>query len=274
MFDCHIHIMELMEKSRRQVFLERLKMAGITGGILLSLPPSTFDNNSYTFKERLTDVLSLCEFINVHNANTLYPFFWLDPLDPKALEMVSTAVSEGIKGFKIMCIDDYPHNDSAMKVYQHIADLNKPILFHSGILWNNKASSNFNRPTNFECLIDIQGLRFALAHVSWPWHDECLAIYGKFNCEYAKDLGQKMYFDLTPGTPKIYREEVLTKLFTIGYHVEDNIIWGSDNFSEDYNVDWVVDWKNTDDRIFSSLNLTEELKDKIYRKNGLEFIYG
>ena len=74
------------------------------------------------------------------------------------------------------------------------------------------------------------GLRFALAHVSWPWVDECLAVYGKFlnALTRRRELSVEMFIDTTPGTPRIYRQEVLTKLMTIGYDVEHNILFGTD----------------------------------------------
>ena len=31
-----------------------------------------------------------------------------------------------------------------------------------------------------EAGFDIPGLRFCCAHISWPWCEECVAVYGKF----------------------------------------------------------------------------------------------
>ncbi len=62
-----------------------------------------------------------------------------------------------------------------------------------------------------------------MGHCSWPWYDECIALYGKFLNALEKDGAPEMFFDLTPGTPVIYRRDLLTKLFTVGYDVPDNI---------------------------------------------------
>ncbi len=203
-----------------------------------------------------------------------FPFYFVDPLERDAREQIDAAVSLGISGFKIMCIDDYPDNPKAMRVYERIAYHNKPVLFHSGILWNSKNSSNFNRPANFECLINVPGLRFALAHVGWPWCDECLAVFGKYIYSNKSGNNNTMFIDMTPGTPEIYRKEALTKLYRIGYDVDDFVLWGTDNFCESYNVDWAKNWARIDSGIFHELQLTQEQIDKAFQHNLLKFIYG
>lgn len=40
---------------------------------------------------------------------------------------------------------------------------------------------------------------------------------------------------ITLGTHKIYREELLTKLFSVGYDVENNIMFGTDSLLTEYN---------------------------------------
>lgn len=264
MFDCHIH---MMGETDRQEFIHNIREADVSGAIVLSYPPKTFDGNLMTTDQRLDCVLKL-----VDGSDNLFPFYFIDPLEPDACHQVDHAISLGISGFKIICIDDYPDNPNAMNVYKRIAYHGKPILFHSGILWNGKNSSNFNRPANFECLIEVEGLRFSLAHVSWPWYDECFAVFGKFIAAKKFNKENTMYFDLTPGTPEIYRREVLTKLFTIGYDVEDYVLWGSDNLSENYNIAWAKRWKKIDDNIFTELNLTQVQKEKIYNQNPMHFL--
>lgn len=266
MFDCHIH---MMNETREDEFYRAAGEAGISGGILLSLPPASFDGNRWTNAERLEKVIKLTE-----KREHYFPFYWIDPLEEDARSQVDEAVSLGISGFKIICTEDYPNNEKAMRVYRRIADHGKPVLFHSGILWNRRDSSNFNRPANFECLIGVPGLRFALAHVSWPWYDECLAVFGKYVYSNRHGNNNTMFIDLTPGTPEIYRKEVLTKLFCIGYDVEDFVIWGTDNLSEEYNVEWAKNWSRIDSEIFRELKLSDRQVDKIYEKNLLKFING
>ena len=127
--------------------------------------------------------------------------------------------------FKVICANFYVYEEKSLELIREIAKLNKPIMFHTGILWDGLVSSNYNRPMNWEALLHIEGLRFSMGHCSWPWIDECIAMYGKFLD--AKRRGQntaEMYFDITPGTPDIYRHELFYKMFNIGYDVKNNIL--------------------------------------------------
>ena len=104
--------------------------------------------------------------------------------------------------------------------------------------------------------------------------DECIAVYGKFLNAYSlrRDVTCEMFIDITPGTPPIYREEVLTKLFTVGYSIEDNIIYGTDCNTARYNRDWVREWTGRDNAIYNKLGLGSNVLDKIYNKNLMRFL--
>ena len=81
-----------------------------------------------------------------------------------------------------------------------------------------------------------------------------------------------MFFDITPGTPPIYRRDLLTKLFTVGYDVENNILFGTDSVSNDYHPEWVSGWLARDCDILDELGVTAEQREKIYHKNWLRFL--
>ncbi len=271
--DGHIHISAPF--SRDAQLVEKMKLAQIDGGIIISLPPSTYRSRgtadeTYSPEKRIEDLLLWAQL----NPN-LYPFFWIDPTSDDAISQVDMAVEKGVKGFKVICNYFFPSEDKAMKTYERIAGYGKPILFHSGILYDGpRASSRYNRPVEFEALFTINGLRFALAHISWPWCDECIAVYGKFNSMRRRrsDFNTELFIDITPGTPPIYREEALTKLFTVGYDVADNIFFGTDCRANDYGIDYAKGIIERDWRIFEKLNLQKEVYEKIYEKNLKRFI--
>ena len=270
-YDGHIHIINNNPKKER--FLERTKNADISGGLIISLSPKhkTTDGCFISFKKRLSDVITFCES---NSMNNFYSFFWIDPLAKDASDQVKYAVVSGISGFKVICNSYYPSHTEAMKIYKLIAHYGKPILFHSGILWDGQDSGKYNRPVEFECLLNIKGLRFSLAHISWPWYDECLAVYGKYLNAYTRrsELSTEMFIDITPGTSEIYRKDALVKLFSIGYDIENNIIFGSDCNTRNYNSDWVKNWINIDNSIYDNLNLSKNVQKKIFKTNLLRFL--
>ena len=113
-----------------------------------------------------------------------------------------------------------------------------------------------------------------MGHCSWPWHDECISLYGKFLHGLTNDENApEMFLDLTPGTPIIYREDLLRKIYTIGYDVPDNVMFGTDSSAECYNNgNWVTNWINLDNEIYQKLNMGEKLKSKIYNDNAMRFL--
>lgn len=271
MLDGHIHIRKHIKIKKRVDFEQKLGEAGVRGGVILSLRPSSFikDSGWHGFEERLDYALDFCD-----GHDDLYPFYWIDPTEKSALDQVDEAVRRGVAGFKIICNHFYPGDPRAMPVYHTIARHDKPILFHSGILWDGADSGIYNRPVGFEALLPVSGLRFVLAHVSWPWYDECIAVYGKFQNTYATGgkNNSEMYIDLTPGSPPIYRRDVITKLFTVGYDIADNLIFGTDSNTEEYNVAWTKEWVERDTALMNELGVDAKTQKKVFSGNLLRFL--
>lgn len=269
-FDGHIHITE--GDLNPGPFLQQLHSVDIDGGIVVSIdPPGYAQAGRPAAPERVEQVVGLCD-----EEENLFPFFWIDPLEDDASEQISMAVEKGINGFKVICDRYLPENERAMAIFRKIADAGFPIMFHSGILWDGKPSSHFNRPAGFECLLDVKGLRFSLAHISWPWVDECIAVYGKFlnAASNNKAACDQMFIDTTPGTPEIYRMEALTRLFTVGYEVKDNVWFGTDSRANGYNAAWARTWVDRDREILKELKITEPETEQYFSKNLLRFVKG
>ncbi len=244
----------------------KLKDSGIDGGIILSVNPG---NGKSDFRKCIADVMEYSAGLS-----GFLPFFWVDAIAGNAVEQVEEALEAGIAGFKVICDRYYPYEDKPMQVFRAIAATGKPLLLHSGILWDGpRMSSLFNRPANFECLFEIPKLKFAMAHVGWPWYDEYLAVFGKWAVYKGKSPDYcEMFIDVTPGTPEIYREEVLTKIFRIGYDVKDQVFFGSDNFTGEYSVSWVKNWIARDKEIYRKLGLPETQIEKIFSGNVKRFL--
>jgi predicted TIM-barrel fold metal-dependent hydrolase len=190
--------------------------------------------------------------------------------------LTDLAVKAGFDGLKMICSDYYPGDQRAMDVLEKAAGAGLPVLFHSGIVWDGMESAKYNRPGNFEALIEIPKLRFCLAHMSWPWCDECFAVYGKFNNAYARrpDMSCEMFIDVTPGTPRPYREEVLRHMIWTEYEYRYNVMFGTDCSANDYNIAWAKEWQTRDDAIYEKLveNDVEDFKEHVYYKNVMRFL--
>lgn len=267
-FDIHIHA-QATEAMPVKLIVDMDK-AGIYGGCIFSNWPTLANEKLGTsFEERLEEVLAWTRGYK----DRLFPVLWIHPYEDGIMEKIHQAADCGVMAFKIICTDFYVFEDQCMKVLDEIAGLKKPVFFHSGILWDGGVSSKYNRPLNWEALIDIKNLRFSMGHCSWPWHDECIALYGKFLNAVSYGRGSaEMFFDLTPGTPVIYREELLRKLFTIGYDVPDNIMFGSDASADVYNSSWTAEWLKVDGQIMDNLGVTADIKEKIYCDNLYRFL--
>ncbi len=267
-YDMHIHTGE--GPANQSYLLEQMEKCGVYGGALVSACPeeATASLLKLPYKERVKNILEWTKDSN----NRLIPVLWVHPLEKNICDLIDDAAKSGIKAFKIIC-DTFPvYSSENMKMLEAIEKTGLPILFHTGILWSGTDTSRYNRPADWECLLNLNKIKFSMGHCSWPWHDECIAVYGKFLNSYLTRDSSEMFFDITPGTPKIYREELLTKLFTVGYDVENNIMFGTDSLSTEYNPDWVGGWLKTDNEIFDKIGVTAEQREKIYNKNLFRFL--
>lgn len=269
-YDAHMHVY-INDKAKPEEFWAEVQRCGFNGGCLFSRWPDA--RSPEATPEKLMD-----RVIAWTSASpTLYPFYWIDPAAPDALDLVDMAVEKGIYGFKVIRSDGMPCDEKTLPVYAKIAETGKPLTFHSGILWDGKPSSDYFRPAHFEPLLDVPGLRFALAHVSWPWHDECLAVYGKLQAA-VPERGRRpsqMFIDTTPGTPMLYREEVIGKVFKVGYNMKDRVMFGTDASVQHYDkCDWAHPFMPADERILRGIGQDDDVLDSYFRKGLQRFLFG
>ncbi len=271
-FDGHIHLHNTPPNP--EGFLAQMDRAGIWGGCVFSNIPKIPGNHTGTHFEEGTDFDTRIRELQAWTRgyeDRLFPVLWIHPDEENILENLDRAVEAGVCAFKIICNNFYVYEEKCMRLLRRIAQLGKPVFFHSGILWDGGNSSAYNRPLHWESLISIPGLRFSLGHCSWPWIDECVALYGKFLNGLSRKDSAEMFFDITPGTPRIYRKELLTKLYTIGYDMGDNIFFGTDS-SEKYLTEWVKSWLKTDGEILTELGVSKKYRQKLYHDNLLRFL--
>ena len=256
-YDNHVHMNELA--ANPDEFIGRLNAT--TGYI--------FTKESAEYEARIQSLLAVTK----NYPGRLFPMLFIHPDEDGILSKVEDAAGRGVSGFKMICNNYYVYEDKAMRVLEKIAQLEKPVLFHSGILWDGMVSSAYNKPINWECCLEIPRLRFALAHCSWPWIDECIALYGKLRAarRIRPDNMCQMFIDITPGTPDIYRKELMTKLHFIGYELDKAVLFGSDSRVQYYGSSAIKGLCDSDDAIYDELGISEAAKENIYGHNFLRF---
>jgi len=220
--DCHVHS---WGKETAGEIVRGMDKAGLDKIVLFS-PPPTWDgaDKPVTMQETSAWIARIA----AEAPDRIIPFLWVEPNHPGALEALEHAVVDlGIKGVKMIPNHWYPYDEAVSPVYEKVQALGVPIMFHSGILWGHSDGSRFCRPAFYEALIHFPKVRFSLAHIGWPWVDECLAVAGRFRAE-SQRTGQpmQMWIDTCPGTPPMWRTEALQK--TLAYLGDDRILWGSD----------------------------------------------
>ena len=82
--------------------------------------------------------------------------------------------------------DFHPADSRAMQVFAEAARLNMPVLVHQGLHLSAASKMEFARPALLdEVARDLPTLRVVLAHVGYPWVDECIVLLGKHPNVYA-----------------------------------------------------------------------------------------
>jgi len=151
--------------------------------------------------------------VQAADPSRIYGMLWAEPRAPGIVEEIEYAiVDQGLRGVKMIPDHWSPGDELLMPIYEKMEELGKPIMFHSGILYGFGDSSQYCRPVLFETLLHFPKLRFSLAHISWPWVDECIATFGRMRA--AGGYGQRtpqMWIDTCRGTPDAWREEALRK---------------------------------------------------------------
>ena len=214
--------------------------------------------------------LDNCKFLSKFCSaapDRLIGFVWIEPRLAQAPLLVKQCLDmPGVRGVKMIPNHWYPYEERIFPAYAAVQDANAPILFHSGILFGFVDSSRFCRPCYYEALLHFPKVRFALAHISWPWTDECIATAGRFRAAVRRgERSMQMWIDLTPGTPEFYRKDAIDK--ALKYLGPERLLWGTDTSPANY-ANYGKEVKEMDRKILEEeLKLDSAALEKIYHKN-------
>ncbi len=124
----------------------------------------------------------------------LIGFAGIDPTDlQEALDDLMQAHAEvGIEGITVSpaAQDFHPADSRAMQVFAEAARLEMPLLLDQGVHFTTASKMSFAPPVLLdEIARDIPALKMVVAHMGYPWIDECIVLLGRHSNIYADISG-------------------------------------------------------------------------------------
>jgi len=265
--DVHIHTRGTETGSK---ILKAMDKVGLERVVLFAVPPHRSSDAKGSKRPHKVVLDQIAKLVKP-DTERLIGFAWIEPTLPDAVEAVDYAFSEkNLVGVKMIPNHWYPADERAQACYARINDYKKPMLFHTGILWGTSDTSQHCRPAFFEIMLHYPNIRFAMAHMSWPWTDECFAVCGKFRAAGGyKVENWRAYADITSGAPRIWKVDAMRK--GLAYMGDTQFVYGSDCFRAE---DPEALRRNLDeDRdILRECGCSKETMERVFTNNALRWL--
>ncbi|WP_346092358.1 amidohydrolase family protein [Streptomyces olivaceiscleroticus] len=197
------------------------------------------------------------------NADVLIPFASLDPHRGKAaVKQARRLVEEyGVRGFKFHPSIQafFPNDRLAYGLYEVIEETGAIALFHTGqtgigagVPGGGGIRLKYSNPLHVDDVAaDFPHLKIILAHPSFPWQDEALAV---------ATHKPGVHIDLSGWSPKYFPPQLVQYANTL---LKDKVLFGSD-----YPVltpdRWLAD--------FEKLEIKEAVRPKILKENAARLL--
>ncbi|RLU83699.1 4-hydroxyphenyl-beta-ketoacyl-CoA hydrolase [Streptomyces griseocarneus] len=197
------------------------------------------------------------------NPDVLVPFASLDPHRGKAAVGQARRLVEeyGVKGFKFhpSIQGFFPHDRLAYGLYEVIEETGTVALFHTGqtgigagLPGGGGIRLKYSNPLYVDDVAaDFPHLKIILAHPSFPWQDEALAVAGH---------KPGVHIDLSGWSPKYFPSRLVQYANTL---LQDKVLFGSD-----YPVltpdRWLAD--------FAALPVKDDVRPKILKENAARLL--
>ena len=194
------------------------------------------------------------------NADVLLPFASIDPAKGRAGVTEARRLVEelGVRGFKFHPSVQafHPNDPSVYPLYEVLEELGVPALFHSGqtgigsgLPGGGGIRLKYSNPLHLDDVaVDFPDLTIIIAHPSFPWQDEALAVASH---------KPKVYIDLSGWSPKYFPPQLVKYANSLLKH---KVLFGSDFplISPDR---WLAD--------FETLDIKDEVRPLILKENAL-----
>ncbi|MCO8269143.1 amidohydrolase family protein [Actinoplanes sp. TRM 88003] len=197
------------------------------------------------------------------HGDVLIPFASIDPHRGRAgvREARRLVQDHGVRGFKFHpSLQGFAPDDRiAYPLYEAIEELGVPALFHTGqtgigagVPGGGGVRLRYSNPMLVDDVaVDFPGLTIVLAHPSFPWQDEALAVATH------KPL---VHIDLSGWSPKYFPPQLVRYANTL---LKDKVLFGSD-----YPVltpdRWLAD--------FAALDIKPDVRPRILKDNAVRLL--
>jgi uncharacterized protein len=195
--------------------------------------------------------------------DVLIPFASLDPARGAAAVRAARRLVEGhgVRGFKfhptLQGFD--PGDRSAYRLFAAIEELGVPAVFHtgqtgigSGLPGGGGMRLRLSDPMRLDDVaVDFPGLQIVLAHPSFPWQDEALAV---------AQHKANVWIDLSGWSPRYFPPNLVRYLNTL---LQDKVLFGSDYplITPDR---WLAD--------FDGLEIRDGVRAKVVKANAIRLL--
>ncbi len=197
------------------------------------------------------------------NADVIIPFASVDPArGADGVRMAERLISEhGVRGFKFhpSAQGFYPNDRAAYPLYEVIAAAGLPALVHTGQTGVGAGARGgggirlkYSNPMYLDDVaVDFPGMPLILAHPSFPWQEEALAV--------ALHKPQA-YIDLSGWSPKYFPPLLIQYANTL---LKDKVLFGTD-FPMLTPERWIGDLEKT--------AIREEIKPGLFKNNAVKLL--
>jgi uncharacterized protein len=197
------------------------------------------------------------------NSDVLIPFVMVDPWrDHAGADEADRLIKAGARGFKFHPPSQgfYANDQRMYELYEVIAAAKLPALFHTGQTAVGQGAPGggggirlkYGNPIYLDDVaVDFPDMPIIMAHPSFPWQDEALAI--------ATHKAQ-VYIDLSGWSPKYFPPQLVHYSNTL---LKNKVLFGSDHPMITYDR-WLADFQNAGFR--------EEVQPLILKENAAKLL--
>jgi hypothetical protein len=201
--------------------------------------------------------------VAAEHADVLIPFASIDPAKGKmgAREARRLVQEYGVRGFKFhpSMQGFYPNDRKAYALYEAIQEARVPALFHTGQTGAGAGARaglgvrlKFSNPIFLDDVaVDFPDMPIILAHPSFPWQDEALAV---------ATHKPNVYIDLSGWSPKYFPANLVQYSNTL---LKNRVLFGSD-YPAITPDRWLAD--------FEKLPIKPEVRPMILKQNAIRLL--